>query len=129
MTSASSKFLSILRLVVGLLFLQHGMAKLFGFPHVASFDQLHLVSLIGLAGVIETVGGFLVAIGLFTRWAAFIASGEMAAAYFISHAPKGFFPLSNGGDGAILYCFIFFYLFLAGGGTWSIDRWFRRTRL
>ena len=129
MNGAAPKFLSILRLMTGLLFLEHGTAKLFGFPHVDTYDHLQLMSLLGLAGVIEAAGGFLVAIGLFTRWAAFIMSGEMAVGYFMSHAPHGFFPILNRGDGAILYCFIFFYLFLAGGGPWSVDRWFRRTQI
>jgi len=124
-TNAAPRFLSLLRLIAGLLFMQHGMAKLFGFPHAAMFDQLQLMSLIGLAGIIEFVGGALVAVGLFTRPAAFIMSGEMAVAYFMSYAPKGFFPALNGGEVAILFCFLFFYLFLAGGGPWSIDRWFR----
>jgi putative oxidoreductase len=122
----SPRVLSLLRFIAGLLFMQHGMAKLFGFPHMAMFDQLQLFSLVGFAGVIETVGGLLVCIGLFTRPAAFIMSGEMAFAYFMSHAPKSFFPLVNGGDGAVLYCFIFLYLFVAGGGPWSLDQCWRR---
>jgi putative oxidoreductase len=123
-TSWGPRFLSILRLVVGLLFLQHGLSKLTGFPHVAAFD--HLPTLLVFAGIIETAGGVLLSIGLFTRLCAFIMSGEMAFAYFMRHAPNGFFPETNGGDAAVLYCFIFFYFFLVGGGLWSIDRWFRR---
>jgi putative oxidoreductase len=114
------RFLSILRIVAGLLFLEHGLAKLTGFPsaalHPAPFE------LEWFAGVIELVGGALVAIGLFTRYAAFIMSGEMAIGYFTAHFPKSFFPLLNGGDAAVLYCFIFFYFFVAGGGSWSVDR-------
>ncbi len=108
--------LSILRFVAGLGFLDHGTSKLFGFPHVAAVRHLHLTSLIGLQGVIELVGGVLVCVGLFTRPTAFILSGDMAVAYFMAHFPKSFFPALNGGDAAILYCFIFFYLFVAGGG-------------
>jgi len=120
------RLLSVVRLVTGLLFLEHGMAKLFGFPHLEAFAHLWLFSLLGLAGVIETVGGFLVAAGLFTRPAAFILSGEMAVAYFKVHYPRSFFPALNGGEDAILYCFIFLYLSLAGGGAWSLDRFRRR---
>ncbi len=113
------RVLSMVRIVVGLLIMEHGTARLFGFPpgsvHPAVFQ------LLWFAAVIETVGGALVAIGLFTRPAAFILSGEMAVAYFLSHAPRGFFPLLNHGDPAILYCFIFFYFFVAGGGAWSLD--------
>ena len=113
--------------MTGLLFLEHGTAKLFGFPHDAMYDHLQLFSLIGLAGIIEAFGGLLVALGLFTRAAAFICSGEMALGYFMAHAPKSFFPVLNHGDAAILYCFIFFYLFVAGGGAWSLDRLISRT--
>jgi len=121
------RVLSILRFVAGLLFLEHGLSKLFGFPHVAMFDHLQLVSLLGLAGIIELFGGFLVCIGLFTRPAAFITSGEMAVGYFLFHAPKSPFPALNGGDAAILFCFVFLYLFVAGGGVWSFDHLLRRT--
>ncbi len=120
------RVLSIVRFFAGLLFMEHGLAKLFGFPHVANFDQLHLFSLLGLAGVIEAVGGALVCVGLYTRIAAFVMSGEMAVAYFMSHAPRNFFPVINAGDAAILYCFIFFYFFVVGGGEWSLDRWWRK---
>jgi putative oxidoreductase len=118
----SERILSILRIVAALLFLQHGLAKLFGFPHVANFDNLQLVSLIGLAGLIELFGGLLLGFGLFTRIAAFVMSGEMAFAYFMSHAPRGFFPILNGGELAVLYCFVFLYFAVAGGGAWSIDQ-------
>jgi len=110
--------LSVLRIVAALLFLQHGLGKLFGFPVAGP----PLTSVIILAGVIETVGGLLLLIGLFTRWAAFIMSGEMAFAYFIVHAPKSFYPAVNGGSGAVLYCFVFLYFVFAGGGPWSVDR-------
>jgi putative oxidoreductase len=118
----SERMLSVLRIIAGLLFLEHGLAKLVGFPHVTMFDKLQLVSLIGLAGIIELVGGSLLALGLFTRIAAFIMSGEMAFAYFISHAPRGFFPILNGGELAIVYCFLFLYFAVAGAGAWSLDQ-------
>ena len=116
------RLLSVLRIITAFLFLQHGTAKLFGFPHVAFFDELSLFSLIGFAGLLEVVGGLLLVLGLFTRPVAFILSGEMAFAYFIGHAPKGLIPLLNGGEPAILFCFIFLYLAAAGGGAWSFDR-------
>lgn len=110
--------LSILRVVAGLLFLQSGLSKFFGFPAAGP----PLVGFEIPAAAIETVGGLLLVVGLFTRWAAFVASGEMAFAYFIGHAPKSFFPAANGGNLAVLYCFVFLYLFFAGGGPWSVDR-------
>ena len=112
--------LSILRIVVGLLFLEHGTQKILGFPP-SSHGNPALLSLQGVQGIIELVGGVLILIGLFTRPVAFILSGDMAAAYFMSHAPKDFYPMLNGGDAAILYCFVFLYLVFAGGGRWSID--------
>jgi len=115
------RVLSILRIAAALFFLQHGFAKLLGFPHVAYFDGLQLFSLIGLAGVLEIVGGLLLLVGLFTRPVAFILSGEMAVAYFSAHAPASFFPLLNQGELAALYSFIFLYLAAAGGGVWSLD--------
>jgi putative oxidoreductase len=116
------ELLSIFRIVVALLFLEHATAKLFGFPHVAMFDGLKLMSLMGVAGIIELVGGLLLLVGLFTPIAAFILSGEMAVAYFMVHAPQGFFPILNIGEGAIYYCFAFLYLAAAGAGPWSVDR-------
>ena len=116
--------LSIVRIVVALLFFEHGLAKIFGFPQgpALPFDfSLHWFS-----GVIEFAGGALLTIGLFSRFAAFIVSGEMAFAYFMSHAPHSFFPLLNRGDGAVLYCFIFLYLAFAGPGPWSVDALIRR---
>jgi putative oxidoreductase len=118
----SERMLSILRIVAALLFLEHGLAKFFGFPHVANFDSLNLVSLIGVAGLIEIIGSALLLLGLFTRVVALIMSGEMAFAYFMSHAPRGFFPILNGGELAVLYCFLFLYFALAGGGAWSVDQ-------
>jgi len=117
----SPRLLSVLRIVAALLFLQHGLAKLLHFPHVAMFDQLQLFSLLGLAGVIELVGSVLLLIGLFTRPVAFIMSGEMAVAYFMVHGPRGFFPILNQGELALLFCFVFLYLAAAGGGPWSVD--------
>lgn len=116
------RLLSILRVAAALLFLQHGMAKLLGFPHVASFDALRAFSLVWAAGVIELAGSVLLLLGLFTRPVAFILSGEMAFAYFMAHAPRGFFPILNQGELAVLYCFLFLYLSAAGGGAWSVDR-------
>ncbi|MGH7045113.1 MAG: DoxX family protein [Stellaceae bacterium] len=115
--------LSLLRLVVGLLYLQHGLNKLFDFPSTPHHNAYHLLTLVpGLAGPLETIGGFLVTIGLYTRIAAFILSGEMAFAYFMAHAPRSPFPLQNGGEPAVLFCFTFLYLVVAGAGFWSIDR-------
>jgi putative oxidoreductase len=113
--------LAALRIVTGLLFLFHGLVKLFGFPAVEGMGRVELFSLFGLGGVIELVGGGLVMLGLFTRPAAFIASGEMAIAYWMFHAPGSLYPIVNGGDPAILYCFIFLYLAVAGPGSFSLD--------
>jgi putative oxidoreductase len=113
------QLLALLRIVVGLLFLEHGLQKFLGFP--VPFPVHPLPPMLIAAGAIEVIAGVLITIGLFTRLAAFIASGEMAAAYFIGHFPKGFWPAENMGEGAILYCFIFLYLAAAGAGAWSID--------
>jgi putative oxidoreductase len=113
------ELLSIVRLLVGLLFLEHGTSKLFDFPHGPV--QPTMGSLIWVQGVIEVVGGALFAVGFLTRPVAFILAGDMAVAYFMAHAPKGFFPMLNGGDGAILYCSIFLIYFVAGPGRWAAD--------
>ena len=117
------RLLGLLRIVTAYLFIQHGTAKLFGVPHVAAFDGLQLASLAGAAGVLELVGGALLLLGLFTRPVAFILSGEMAFAYFIGHASQGMVltPMLNGGELAVLYCFVFLYFAAAGGGAWSVD--------
>ena len=122
----STRLLSVLRIVVAALFMQHGMAKLLHVPHVASFDNVQLMSLIGFAGVLELGGGLLLLVGLFTRPVAFVLSGEMAFAYFIAHAPKDSLPLLNGGELAVVYCFVFLYLSIAGGGEWSVDAYRHR---
>jgi len=115
----SSQILGITRIVAGLAFLEHGSSKLLNFPP----GPMHpaLLSMSGAAGVIELVAGTLIVLGLFSRCAAFIASGEMAFAYFLAHFPRSFFPAQNGGDAAILFCFIFLYLAAAGPGSFSVN--------
>ena len=120
------RVLSLLRIMAGLLFIEHGLAKYFQFPHVAAFDNMHFASMPGIGGIVELVGGALITVGLFTPIAALLASGEMAVAYFTAHAPRGFFPLRNGGSRAVLYCWVFFYLVFAGGGPWSLDALMRK---
>jgi putative oxidoreductase len=117
--------LSVLRIVSAYLLLQHGSAKLLGFPKVAYFDNLPIFSLIGAAGILELVGGVLLLIGLFTRPAAFVLSGLLAFAYFIGHAPKGnvLIPFLNQGEPAVLFSFIFLLIAAAGAGPWSVDAW------
>ena len=115
------RVLSLLRIVVGLVLLQYGLAKLFGWPAVKMFQDLPWFSLFGIAGMFELVGGTLLILGLFTRPAAFILSGEMAAAYFIEHFPHSFFPIKSEGDLAVTLCFTFLYLSFAGGGPLSLD--------
>ncbi|HEY2590037.1 MAG TPA: DoxX family protein [Steroidobacteraceae bacterium] len=117
----SPYLLSVLRIVAGLLFFQHGSAKLFHAPHQAMFDHLQLMSLLGVQGIIEIVGGILLAVGLFTRPVAFILAGDMAVAFFMMHFPHGWLPILNGGDLAVLFCFAFLYLSAAGPGPWSVD--------
>jgi putative oxidoreductase len=117
----SPRLLSVLRIMTALMLLEHGTAKFFGFPHVAAFDNLQFMSLLGAAGVLEIGGGLLLLIGLFTRPVAFILSGFAAVAYFLAHAPQGFYPMLNQGEPAVLYCFILLYLSVAGGGAWSTD--------
>jgi putative oxidoreductase len=110
--------LSLLRIIVALLFLQHGLQKYIGFPSAGP----QMTTLLYVQGVIEIFGGVLLLAGAYTRAVAFILAGDMAAAYFIAHLPRSFFPAANGGDAAVLYCFVFFYIFFAGGGPWSFDR-------
>ncbi|WP_116082179.1 DoxX family protein [Tropicimonas sp. IMCC34011] len=119
LTAHAPKMLSVLRIVSALIFLAHGTQKLLNFP--ASDMNPPLLSMFGIAGLIELVGGILLLIGLFTRPVAFICSGLMAAAYFIAHAPQSAFPSLNGGDAAILYCFVFLYFVFSGPGVWSVD--------
>jgi putative oxidoreductase len=111
--------LALLRIVTALLFIAHGTGKLLGFPDIGFRPEL--LSLAGLAGVLEIVGGILLVLGLFTRPVAFILSGEMAVAYFMAHAPQGFHPILNGGESAVLFCFVFLYLVFSGPGAWSFD--------
>src|ERR1700675_2047866 len=110
--------LSILRIVVALLFMEHGLQKYIGFPLAGP----PMTTLLYVQGVIEIVGGILLLIGAYTRVVSFILAGDMAAAYFMAHSPRSFFPAANGGDAAVLFCFAFFYIFFAGGGPWSVDR-------
>jgi putative oxidoreductase len=115
----SAYFYALLRIVAGFLFFQHGSQKLFGFP--GTQPAVDVMTQAGLAGIIETVGGVMIAIGLFTSPVAFIASGEMAVAYFQVHAPRSFWPMINGGELAALYCFLFLYFAAVGSGKLSID--------
>jgi putative oxidoreductase len=117
------RMLSILRIMVGLLFLEHGLGKIFNFPAAPDHRAYVLLTLVpGVAGLLELIGGALIALGLFTRPVAFILAGEMAFAYFMAHAPNSFFPLLNRGELAILYCFVFLYFSVAGAGAWSLDQ-------
>jgi len=117
------RMLSILRIMVGLLYMEHGLAKILDFPHQPNHAPYALLTLNpGLQGLLELVGGLLLALGLFTRTVAFVLAGNMAVAYFMVHGPRGFFPLLNGGELAIVYCFVFLYFCLAGGGPRSLDR-------
>jgi putative oxidoreductase len=114
------RMLAVLRTMTALLFMEHGTQKLLGFPPSTNPGP-PLFSLLGVQGLLDLFGGLLILIGLFTRPVAFILSGDMAVAYFMAHAPRSFFPVLNGGDAAILYCFVFLYLAVAGGGAWSVD--------
>jgi putative oxidoreductase len=114
------RLLSVLRIVAGLLFLEHGTQKFFAFP-ARTAAAPELMSLLGVQGCLEVAGGLLIILGLFTRPVAFVLAGDMAVAYFIAHFPRNLFPALNGGDAAILYCFVFLYLAAAGAGPWSID--------
>lgn len=120
-TPWAPRALAALRIVAGLLFLAHGVVKLFGFPEGAEPGQQVLFTLFGIGAVLELVGGTLLIVGLFTRPTAFILSGMMAVAYFMFHAPASLYPVLNGGDAAILFSFIFLYLSAAGPGAWSLD--------
>ncbi len=122
------RLLSVLRIIAGFLFMAHGSQKLLGFPAGPDMRQPELMSLPGLAGVLELFGGALLLLGLFTRPVAFVLSGLMAVAYFMAHAPQGFWPILNRGELAVLYCFVFLYLSAAGGGEWSLDRLLRSSR-
>jgi len=114
-------FLSVLRIIAGLMLIPHGTAKFFGWPDTGREGGVELFSLMGLAATIEIVGGLLLAIGLFTRSTAFIVSGFLAAAYYIAHAPRDLLPIVNEGELAALWCFVAFYIFIAGAGPWSVD--------
>ena len=118
--SWAPRMLSVLRIMSALLYIEHGSQKLLGFP-ASERGPVALFSFYGFAGFLELFGGILLAIGLFTRPVAFVLSGQMAFAYFMAHAPQSFFPANNGGDAAILFCFVFLYLFTAGPGPWSVD--------
>ena len=121
MPAWSPRMLSVLRIVAALLFMEHGLMKLVHFPIAQPGVPDPLPPLLMAAAVIEVVGGALLTVGLLTRWVAFVCAGQMAVAYFTAHLPQGFWPGVNGGSEAILYCFIFLYLFCAGGGVWSVD--------
>lgn len=132
--SWSPRILSLLRIMTGFLFMAHGGQKLFGFPPVMlppgapAPPHFSLLSLVGVSGILEFFGGLLFLIGLFTRPVAFILSGLMAVAYFMAHAPGGFWPIINHGELAVLYCWVFFYFAFAGGGAWSVDALLGRNR-
>jgi putative oxidoreductase len=115
------QFYALMRIVVGLLFACHGAQKLFGVFGGLNGAAAPLFSLMGLAGVIEFFGGLLIAVGLLGSYAAFLTSGQMAAAYFMAHLPQGFWPIQNEGELAVLYCFVFLYIASRGSGIWSID--------
>ena len=125
LTLWTPRLLSVLRIVAAFLFMQHGMQKWLAFP-VAPTRPTELWTLSGAAGLLELGGGFLLLLGLFTRPVAFVLSGLMAFAYFISHAPASFWPIVNRGELAALYCFVFLYIAAAGGGPWSADHWLRK---
>jgi putative oxidoreductase len=116
------RLLSVLRIVAASVFITHGTQKLFGFPVLEPKPTVELFSMFGFAGVLETVGGLLLLLGLFTRPVAFLLSGEMAVAYFMTHIPRSFWPILNNGEHTVLFCFLFLYLATAGGGEWALDR-------
>jgi putative oxidoreductase len=123
-TAWQPRILSLLRFITGFLFLWHGMQKLFGYPPSQGGGG-ELSALMAFAGILELGGGALVMVGLFTRWAAFILSGLMAVAYFMAHGLNAFLPIVNRGELAVVYCFVFFYLFFAGGGSIGLDSLFK----
>ena len=125
-TAWAPRFLSLLRLMTGLLLLEFGTMKILHFPYADYFANVQPFTLYWFSGLLELIGGALVTVGLFTRLAAFVLSGEMAFAYFMEHAPNGFYPALNEGLPAVLFCFVFLYLSAAGGGAWSLDRAIRR---
>ena len=127
--SWTPRLLSVLRIITGFLFLAHGAQKLFGFLAPPGMPAATLGSLMWVGGILEFFGGLLFLLGLFTRPVAFILSGMMAAAYFMAHAPGGFWPLQNKGELAVLYCFVFLFFAAAGGGLWSVDRCIGRGRV
>lgn len=120
LTQRAPQVRSLLRIVTGLMFMQHGTQKIFGFPAEAR-GPFEIASQMGIGGVLELVGGALIVVGLFTRPVAFLMSGMMAVAYFQFHAPSSPYPLVNQGELAALYCWVFLYLALAGAGPWSLD--------
>lgn len=122
------RMLSVLRIVAALLFIEHGTQKLFGFPAPPANGMPAPLSLLWDGAILEFAGGLLLLFGAFTRPVAFVLSGEMAVAYWMAHAPRSPFPVLNNGDAAILYCFVFLYLFAAGGGAWSVDQFRQRRR-
>jgi len=123
LTAWRPRTLALLRIVTAYLFMTHGTAKLFGLPHQKMFDGLQLMSLTGVAGILEVFGGLLILVGLFTRPVAFVLCGFMAVAYFMAHANQGnvLVPMLNRGELAVLYCFVFLYFSVAGAGAWSVD--------
>ena len=123
------ELLSVLRVVAAFLFMAHGTQKLFAFPVAQPQAPVDMSSLMGVAGVLESIGGLLLLIGIYTRPVAFVLAGEMAAAYFLAHAPRGVWPVLNGGELAVLYCFLFLFFTAAGAGAWSLDAMIRSSRL
>ncbi len=121
----TAQLLSVLRIMSGLLLLQHGTTKYLSIPP-SPMNNASPMTMGGAAGIFELVGGVMLVLGFFTRPVAFVLSGVMAIAYFYAHAPRGFYPILNGGELAVLYCFVFLYLAAAGGGTWSVDRMMKR---
>jgi putative oxidoreductase len=128
LSNLAPHLLSLLRIVAALLFIAHGTQKLFGYPPGPPYTGFPNFSMLGIAGMLEVFGGLLLLLGLFTRTTAFILSGEMAVAYFRAHAPRGFFPLLNGGEITVMFCFFFLYLVAAGPGPWSLDRLLSKPR-